>query len=172
MSDKPKKEYKVFKAGSYPAKISYWDCAYNDNGKLYVNVKFNIGEEGEACFGRWYFIEGKCMEITTKALYAMGFRGGSAADLTKPNALNKNLELSVSIENNLYNNRTTSRVAWVNTPFKKEYDPGDVKRMGGVDMRAYMAEIANDNQTHTQEAKNESFEVATDANFTADDIPF
>jgi len=172
MSDKPKKEYKVFKNGQYPAKLAYWSCEYNDNGKLFVNVKFNVGESNDACFGRWYFIEGKCMEITTKALYTMGFRGKSAADLTKPNALDKNADITVTIENEVYNNRTISKVAWVNKPFKKEYDAGDVKRMGGVDMRAYMAEVAKDNPSHTQEAKEQGTSVATDATFTADDIPF
>jgi hypothetical protein len=89
-----------------------WDLGYSESGKEQVAVAFQLEEgvdAGQRITWRGYFTE-KTTERTLQSLRYCGWDGINLADLT---GLDKNL-VQLVIENEEYNGKTYSKVAWVN----------------------------------------------------------
>ena len=167
------KERKLVPEGKYLTKPQSWGSGLNKNGKPFAWVKFANG-----AFYQGYFVDG-AIEYTVKSLYIAGFRGKTSQDLNNDKALNKNKEVEIVVEHEDYEGKTYSKVAWINDPNKRKVlDPADVKTLQGIDLRAYVSDLNNENpdSLNAKDVKNVQDSMKSnqnvDSNFTAEDIPF
>lgn len=170
--------------GDYRAKPVDWGLSKTNTGKNQVYVDFAL-ENGK--YKKWYSMLDKSnpkgLDITLKALLAMGFYGTDVSILAEGRqgaALDKNKEVKLVLENEEYNGKTSLKVRWVNPIYdvKNKLDrAGAVQAFEGLDFGGDLLRLQE--ETGIENAKRPSEEhnsqgtgQTTDANFTADDIPF
>ena len=164
---------KKFKEGdSVLTSIRKWELGKSDKKNTkYVRVTFNhyISWTGWLTPG--------AMANTMKALETMGFKGSKISDLQYDNALNTEKEFACVIDSSrVWKENTYYDAAWVNAAFETGFDDKSKGMLGEFDMdtRAYIEDAQDMSPPASQDdgIMDQNYDISTDANFTADDIPF
>ena len=155
--------------GFFKAKPISWKADLNQNGKPFVNVKFNNG-----LYWRGWLV-GNAIQYTVDSLALMGFKGRNAQELnTNPNALNKDKEVDIKVDfiknadGSFYikNGQKQLEVTGVWPPYQqKEVSQEAAMELKSIDLRAYL-------QSGGQSKKGQDQGSMYDDAFTTDDIPF
>lgn len=136
----------------------------------YVRVSFNG-------YITWTgYLTAKTTESTMKSLETMGFSGANLSQLRNDNALNTSKSFNCVIDEvREHEGRIYYNASWVNDPSKqssgfsdKDVDEDVMKEFENFDTRAYIDNAKDIDPP----AASESYSLAEDQNFTADDIPF
>jgi hypothetical protein len=153
----------AYTTGSFKAKALSGDLGYAKSGTEQVAVQFEIleGPDTGRAITWWGYFSDKAVDRTLKALMVAGWDGNDVAVL---GGLGAN-EVSIKIEDDVYNGETRQRVQWVN-PLRNGPSAGGA--MNDTD-KASFAERMKGRALHlkSEQPSSASAPVADD-----DDIPF
>jgi hypothetical protein len=103
-------------AGKYTARVADYGVRVGETGRPSLVVRFQV--DTESVFWRGFFTE-KTMEITTKALHAMGMKTDQLdllAEGPSSGVLNQDLDISIVVEHEERDGKKYAFVRWVNEP--------------------------------------------------------
>jgi hypothetical protein len=137
---------KLHNPGSYPAKIVDFGIMKGKNGLPSAAVMFEFAlPEGGTDRITWFgSFNGGAREFTIEALIRMGFTGKNGSELNKGNGsgiLDQTKEFSIVLKNDTYQEKTRTKVAFVNLPggsgFSEKMQDGEASvLMGGLNLEA------------------------------------
>lgn len=134
------------KPGRYSAKVKDYGISDSKAGKPLIMILFEVqdgvGGTREMIY-RGSLNEGKAREMTFDALMVCGLKGDDislVAHGAPGNALDSEKTVSVVIQNEEYEGKTYSKIAFVNEPggaaFQKKMDAGDaVTKLAGMNLK-------------------------------------
>lgn len=128
--------------GRHMAKVIDYGLSETKAGDPQVRVRFKLDGDGSEITWFGSLKEGKAQEITVDALLVMGFTGSDLTALeggSGSKVLNEEKSVSIVVEAETYNGKTTSKVKWVNSidGGAKKLDPSkksSLKNLGGLVM--------------------------------------
>lgn len=130
----------TYKVGQFKAKVKDYGISATQNDDPQVFVVFDVDFEDSRASMTWYgsLKAGKAREITLKALLALKFRESSLDILVDGPAgggIEVGQEARVTTEENTFNEKTTVKIAWVNSA------ESQVKRLESSSARAKLAQL-------------------------------
>lgn len=120
--------------GKHLAKPSIWGLDETKEGKPYVFIGFQLPEG--SYYWKGYLNEGFARENTIKTLVTCGFRDDELAWLSEPDALDKNTDVLITIEEEMYDGKPRVKVTWINPARKVLSKEESIKLTKGLDLKA------------------------------------
>lgn len=129
------------KDGRYSAAVKDYGISETKAGAAQVFIAFDVTHDDGTSSLTWFgsLNEGKAQEITLKGLLSAGFTGKDVTDLIDGpdgGAIPLGTEVSVVIESEEYDGKTTPRIRWVNKP-----GGGGVQRADASTAKAKLAKL-------------------------------
>jgi hypothetical protein len=161
--------------GYFKSKPVSWSAERNNNGKPFINVKFENGLYWRK------FLVGGAIQIAADALFLMGFKGKTANDINKDqNALDRSKEVDISVDwiknadgsYYLKEGKKVLEVTGVWPPYqKKEISQADQIELAGIDLRGYLQNSKNNLGTPVAKESKEAL-LPPASEYNSDNIPF
>ena len=162
------------KEGTFTAKIKDYGISETKAGDPQIFIGFEYMENDIQRNMTWFgsLKDGKGREITFGALRNCGFSGKSFYDLAEGSdsgLLDNNRELSIVIQPNEWEGKTTMRISFINIPgaVRSKLSKIDaIDKMKGMNLEGDWMQFKQDNADEGGGNKEEK------PSFTEDDIPF
>jgi len=126
----------TIKIGTYLATPNSWGMGTTKDGKPHVFIQFKT-EDGSITWNG--HLTEKTKERTIGVLILCGFRDEELKWLTESDALDKDQEVSIVVDENTYEGKTSFQVSWVNATRKSLTKDETVKVLGGMDLKGIFA---------------------------------
>jgi len=120
------------KAGKYLAKPISWGLDKTKDDKPYVYVELQ-NDLGDRIIWKGYLSE-KSQPFTVKALVTLGFQYTNLSGILEPDALDSVREVSIVVEEEIYEGKTYPKVKWINPTRKRMSREDSTKLLQGVDL--------------------------------------
>ena len=104
-------------AGRHSAKVIDYGLGETKNGDPQVKIRFKLDGDGSEITWFGSLKEGRAREITIDALLVCGMVGDDLNDLSGgagSGILNEKKSVSIVVEDEEYNGKTTTKVKWIN----------------------------------------------------------
>lgn len=120
----------MVQAGKYLAKIVAYGVGESSSGKPRIEIKFGFKDAQGVDQTLWWngYLTEKSIQITAKALVNCGLKGTDYDELAKgaeSGMLNMEAPVEVEVQNEEFEGKTRSKIAWVNRPGGAKFmEPG------------------------------------------------
>lgn len=129
--------------GKYTAKIKDYGIGTTKEGQPKAMIIFTFKDEkglDQELVWSGSFKEGKAREITIDALLTCGLKGDNPLAMVggiETGILNADQEVQIQVKNELYNDKTYSKIAWINKLGGRMFqDKVDVQKFAGLNLKA------------------------------------
>ena len=99
-------------AGKYKARANNWGLCKASTGTPQIGISFDLLDLTGQTISYYGSLSDNALEFTVKALRACGWQGDDVSNLQ---GLDAN-EVSLTVESEVYNGKSTLKVKWVNPP--------------------------------------------------------